>query len=89
MRRVVRLAAEKKLISREEVEEDHARKIHAVKGGLTTFERAVLRDIAGKSAAEQQAIIHGKLADILDAYRAGWEGTGDEIPKRGVEEGTK
>lgn len=73
---------QKEVISREEVDEDQSRKIHAVRSGMLTLVRVIGREIEGKSTREITTIINQRIVDLLEAYSSGWDGATVEIPKR-------
>ena len=87
--RQARLERQGQLIEREVIEEDQQRRIHAVKGGLLTLERSLAREIVGLPRPQAEAIIKGKVRDLLEGYASGWNGEGEILSlRKGPDDGT-
>src|SRR5208283_2654836 len=64
LRDQARLAAEKKLMDREEFEQDCHRRNHMMKSGLLTLSRVLVREIAGRTTPEIQKIIDERVREL-------------------------
>ena len=75
--RQARLADAKKLVDREEVREEWMARLHALKSGLLTLSRVLVREVVGQPAPVVQKVVDFRVNDILLAYAEGWDGEGD------------
>jgi hypothetical protein len=69
-----------KLIDKGEVVREQIRRVHAVKSGLLSLEKALAHEIVGVPQAQAEAIIAERVQDLLNAYADGWNGE-REVPK--------
>ena len=75
--RQARLADAKKLVDREEVREEWMARLHALKSGLLTLSRVLVREVVGQPAPVVQKVVDDRVNDVLWAYAQGWDGEGD------------
>jgi hypothetical protein len=75
--RQARLANAKKLVDREEVREEWMARLHALKSGLLTLSRVLVREVVGQPAPVVQKVVDDRVNDVLWAYAQGWDGEGD------------
>ena len=72
-----RLAAEKKLIDREEVHEEWMGLLHAFKSGLTTLARVLVKEVVGQPEPVVKQRVEERVNDVLRSFAEGWDGEGD------------
>jgi hypothetical protein len=75
-----RLAAEKKLIDREDVVADWMLLLHSFRAGLTTLTRVLVKEVVGQPEAVVKTKLEERINDVLKSFAEGWDGAGD-IPK--------
>ena len=79
-----RLAAEKKLVNREDIHEEWMRLLHGFKSGLTTLARVLVKEVVGQPEPVVKQRVEERVNDALRTFAEGADGAGDETPK-GIE----